>query len=168
MCHIRRSGRCLDRGPSAGVPEPYRKGDSPLFLGHAPDEHPWPSFLHITNFAHPITARLPQDLFWDNQSHVGPQFHVADQDAVVLGEVVMAQGTCQPGFAVKSFPSWRSIYAAVPNVPSTVLREIARFANVHLYNEAGDVLAVSRTIRRTAGRSPSPNCWGINRVYSIT
>jgi hypothetical protein len=110
------------------------------------NEHPWPSFMHFTNFSHSITSRLPQDLFWDNQSHVGPQFHVADKDALVLGEVVMAQGTCQPGFVLKSLPDWTSIYIAVPNIPSTVLREIARFAKVHLFNEQGDVLAVSRNL----------------------
>jgi hypothetical protein len=110
------------------------------------NEHPWPSFLHITDFRHPITSRLPQDLFWDNQSHVGPQFHVADKEARVLGEAVFAQGTCQPGFVIKEFPAWKSIYVAVPNIPARVLREIARFANVHLYNEEGDVLAVSRNL----------------------
>jgi hypothetical protein len=110
------------------------------------NEHPWPSFLHITNFTHPITSRLRQDLFWDTQSHLGPLFHVADRDAQVLGEVVIAQGTCQPGFAVKTFPTWTSIYAAVPNIPAQVLREIARFAGVHLYNEEGDVLAASRNL----------------------
>ena len=110
------------------------------------NEHPWPGFLHITNFNHPITSRLPQDLFWDTQSHLGPQFHVSAADAEVLGEVVIAQGTCQPGFAVKEFPEWKSVYVSVPNIPARVLREIARFANVHLYSEEGDVLAVSRNL----------------------
>lgn len=110
------------------------------------NEHPWPSFLHITNFKHPITARLPQDLFWDTQTHLGPQFHVSAADAEVLGEVVIAQGTCQPGFAVKVFPNWKSVYVSVPNIPARVLREIARFASVHLYNEEGDVLAASRNL----------------------
>jgi hypothetical protein len=102
--------------------------------------------MHITEFRHPITARIPQDLFWDTQSHLGPQFHISDSTARILGEVVMAQGTCQPGFAVKEFPDWKSIYVAVPNIPAPVLREIARFAGVHLYNEEGDVLAVSRNL----------------------
>jgi hypothetical protein len=42
--------------------------------------------------------------------------------------------------AVKEFDDWRSIYIAAPNVPAPVLRGIARYAGVHLYNEAGDVL----------------------------
>lgn len=110
------------------------------------NNHPWPSFLHIMNFNHPITARLSQDLFWETDSHLGPLFHLADSDAQVLGDVVIAQGTCQPGFAVKAFPTWTSIYAAVPNIPAQVLRGIARFARVHIYNEDGDVLDASRNL----------------------
>ena len=110
------------------------------------NEHPWPGFMHLTEFNHPITSRLPQDLFWNTQGHLGPQFHVSDPAARILGEVVMAQGTCQPGFAVREFPGWKSIYVAVPNIPAPVLREVARFAGVHLYNEEGDVLSVSRNL----------------------
>lgn len=109
-------------------------------------EHPWPSFLHFTNFCHPISARLPQDLFWGTDSRLGPLFYIDDSEAKVLGEVVLSLGTCQPGFGVKVFPDWTSIYSAVPNVPAAVLREIARFAKVHLYNEEGDVLDVSREL----------------------
>jgi hypothetical protein len=108
--------------------------------------HPWPSFLHIRDFHHPITANLPQDLFWGTDSHLGPLFHLADSDAHVLGDVVIAQGTCQPGFAVKEFATWKSIYVAVPNIPAPVLRGIARYANVHIYSEDGDVLEVSRNL----------------------
>ncbi|HTY38491.1 MAG TPA: hypothetical protein VMH23_15340 [Bacteroidota bacterium] len=110
------------------------------------NNHPWPSFLHITNFNHPITAHLSQDLFWGTDSHLGPLFHVADASAEVLGEVIMAQGTCQPGFAIRSFPTWTSIYVAVPNIPAQVLREIARYAKVHIYSEEGDVLDVSHNL----------------------
>ena len=56
-------------------------------------------------------------------------------------------GRCQPGFGVKSFPvglqgegTWTSVYVATPSVPAPVLRGIARYAGVHLYNEGGDVL----------------------------
>ncbi len=110
------------------------------------NSHPWPSFLHITNFTHPITALLPQDLFWNTDSYLGPLFHLADSDAQVLGDVVIAQGTCQPGFAVKVFPTWTSIYVAIPNIPAQVLRGIARFAKVHIYNDEGDVLDASRNL----------------------
>jgi len=108
--------------------------------------HPWPSFMHISNFSHPITRELPQDLFWGTDSQLGPLFHLADSNTTVLGNIVMAQGTCQPGFAVREFPGWRSVYIAVPNIPAQILRSIARYSNVHIYSEEGDVLEASRNL----------------------
>ena len=64
----------------------------------------------------------------------------------MLGDVVYSLGRCRPGFGVKTFnpedpqKPWSSVYVATPNVPAPVLRGIARFAGVHLYNEDGDVL----------------------------
>jgi hypothetical protein len=110
-------------------------------------DNPWGPFVHITNFDHPITRDLPQDLFWGTDNRLGPLFHVArneNPDATVLGEVVYSLGRCQPGFAVKSIPlgggAWNSIYIAAPNLPAPVLRSIARFAGAHVYSDAGDVL----------------------------
>ncbi len=105
----------------------------------------WAPFMHITNFNHPITHRLPQDLFWGTTRSLAPIFHLEDPDATILGEVVYGLGRCRAGLGVKQFhpgtpQSWTSIYVATPNVPPAVLRGIARFADVHLYNEDGDVL----------------------------
>ncbi len=49
-------------------------------------------------------------------------------------------GRAQTGLALKEFADWHSIYCATPNIPAPVLRGIARYAGVHLYNECGDVL----------------------------
>jgi len=65
---------------------------------------------------------------------------------MILGQVVFAQGTCQPGYAVKRFPDWTSIYIAVPDIPSSVLRGIARYADVHLYSDRGDVLYAAENL----------------------
>ena len=106
----------------------------------------WTPLLHITNFNHPITQGLPQDLFWGTTRSLAPIFHLEDPDATVLGEVVYGLGRCKPGLGVKTFnpesltDSWTSVYVATPTVPAPVLRSIARFAGVHLYNEEGDVL----------------------------
>ncbi len=103
--------------------------------------------MHLTNFAHPITQGLPQDLFWNTPELVGPVFYLQDPRATELGQVVSSLGRCKPGFGVKEFSggdgtdsSWRSIYLSTPNMPPAVLRGIARYAGVHLYNEDGDVL----------------------------
>jgi hypothetical protein len=115
-------------------------------FGFAKNDHPWPSYLSITDFDHPITSGLSQDLFWGTDSRLGPQFQIQDPEAKILGQVVCAQGTCQPGFGLKTFPEWTSIYIAVPNIPASVLRSIARFAKVHLYSEKGDVIYASSNL----------------------
>lgn len=115
-------------------------------IGFDKGKHVWGPLLHLVDFTHPITAGLPQDLFWGTNSRLGPVFHVEDADATVLGNVVYSQGRCEPGFVVKTFPAWTSIYSAAPNIPAPVLRGIARFAGVHLYSEAGDVLCASRQL----------------------
>ena len=106
-------------------------------------DHSWVQTMHLVDFKHPITAGLRQDLTWDTGGKVGPQFHLEDEGATILGQVVYAQGRCKPGFGVKTFPEWTSVYSAVPNIPAPVLRGIARNAGVHLYSEEGDVLFAS-------------------------
>jgi hypothetical protein len=109
-------------------------------------EQPWGPLVHITDFGHPITRGLAEDLVWGTNAKLAPIFHVDDPEARVLGEAVYSQGNCRPGFAVKEFPSWRSVYSAAPNLPAALLRSIARWAGVHIYNDAGDVLYASRSL----------------------
>ncbi|MBT5874761.1 MAG: hypothetical protein HOH43_15190 [Candidatus Latescibacteria bacterium] len=106
-------------------------------------DHPWGPLMHITDFTHPITAGLPQDLMWGTNSVLGPVFHLEDPAAEVLGQVVYSQGRCLPGLGVKTFEDWTSVYIAAPNIPAPVLRGLARFAGVHLYSDQGDVLYAS-------------------------
>jgi hypothetical protein len=47
---------------------------------------------------------------------------------------------------VKELDGWRSVYAAAPNLPAPILRGLARYAGVHLYSEAGDVLYAARQL----------------------
>jgi hypothetical protein len=103
-------------------------------------EHAWGPLVHVTDFEHKITRDLSQDLFWGTNARLAPLFHLEDQNVRVLGEVVYSQGRCRPGFGVREFGDWASIYAAAPNLPAGVLRGIARYAGVHLYSDAGDVL----------------------------
>lgn len=109
-------------------------------------KQPWSSFMHIVNFNHPITANLSQDMFWGTESLISPHFHLEDKEATILGQVVYSQGSCVPGMGVKAFPDWTSVYIASPNIPAPVLRGIARFANVHLYNEDGDIIYASNSL----------------------
>jgi hypothetical protein len=144
---LRRDGRVavwiyapgyLDQGPSLEAMQELTG------FKFGADEAPWGPLLHILDFAHPITAGLPQDLFWGTNSKLGPVFYLQDPEARVLGQVVFSQGNCKPGMGVKAFPEWTSIYVAAPNLPAPVLRGIARFSGVHLYNQEGDVLYATR------------------------
>ena len=103
-------------------------------------ETPWGPLMHLTDFQHPITQGIPQDLAWGTNNRLGPVFHLEDHAARNLGNVVYARGRCRPGFGVKQFRDWTSVYIAAPNIPAPLLRGLARFAGVHLYNEQGDVL----------------------------
>lgn len=109
-------------------------------------EQPWGPLVHVTDFGHPLTKGLGEDLFWGTNNKLAPLFHVDDPEARVLGEVVYSQGNCRPGFAVKEFPAWRSVYSAAPNLPASVLRNIARWAGVHIYSDAGDVLYANNSL----------------------
>jgi len=109
-------------------------------------EQPWGPLVHVTDFEHPLTKGLSQDLFWGTNAKLGPLFYVDDPAARVLGEVVYSQGNCRPGFAVKEFPGWKSVYSAAPNIPANVLRNIARWAGVHVYSDSGDVLYASKSL----------------------
>ena len=138
-----------DTQPGAAVPQSNSLADNMADLTglrFVQCDGPWGPMMHVTNFAHAITQGLPQDWFWGSTSAIGPLFHVEDPDAVTLGEIVYTLGRCKPGFAVKSFggqsprTSWKSVYMASPDIPAPVLRGVARFAGVHLYNQDGDVL----------------------------
>lgn len=109
-------------------------------IGFGLGEQPWGPLIHVTDFDHPITRGLRQDLFWGTNAKLSPIFTVDDPAARILGEVVYSQGNCRPGFAVKGSDEWTSVFSAAPNIPANVLRHIARFAGAHIYEEEGDVL----------------------------
>jgi len=107
---------------------------------------PWGPFMHVVDFEHEITRGLPEGLFWGTDLNLSPTFYLQDPDARVLASVVHAQGRCAEGMGVKEFGDWRSVYIAAPNIPASILRGLARYAGVHLYSEAGDVLYASREL----------------------
>jgi len=106
----------------------------------------WGPFAHVTDFDHEITREVPEDIFWGTDLNIAPVFRLQDDEARILGNVVYSQGRCAEGFGVKEFDNWRSVYIAAPNVPAVVLRGIARYAGVHIYSDAGDVLYASKEL----------------------
>ena len=110
----------------------------------AMSRQPWGATMHIVNFKHPVTAGIPQDLFWGTNSLLSPVFYLEDPDALELAQVIHAQGRCVPGMGIKVFPDWTSVFVSAPNIPAPVLRGLACFSKVHLYNNEGDVLNVTK------------------------
>jgi hypothetical protein len=107
----------------------------------------------LTDFDHSVTQGLafseygsgvnreqylqPPKIQYLPQTEIGPSFFVDDPDAHILGT---AQNTGRPGLAVKTVDGWRSIYSAAPLLPWPLMRNIARFAGVHIYDGDGDML----------------------------
>lgn len=68
-----------------------------------------------------------------------PMF-VPSQDA---GAVWGRYADNAPALVVADKGEWRSVYSGVPGLPGTLLRKLYAGAGVHLYTEAGDVLAAN-------------------------
>jgi len=138
---------------SLWVYAPGLVSDETLSVAHCSDltgialrltERQWGANVYISNFDHPITRALPTSTFWGTDMRLGPLFTVEDPRAVTLGTVVINQGRCEPGFVVREQVDWASVYSAAPNLPPGVLREVARYAGVHIYSESEDVLYANR------------------------
>jgi hypothetical protein len=129
----------------------------------AEGERPWGPLMHLTNFTHPITKGLPQDLTWGTNNKLAPILYVDDPEATVLGETVFSQGTCRAGMAVRAFADWTSIYVGAPNLPAPLLRNIARFAGAHIYSAEGDVIYASRDLLGVHTLSGGPRRFALPR-----
>jgi len=110
--------------------------------------------LTLCDVGHPITRGIPPGLQFETLDDTGPIFYVEDRDARVLGmtdviPVVNSEGKYQsgseilPGFAVKEMTGWRSVWCGVPNLPACLLRNIARAAGVHIYDDGDDFVCAN-------------------------
>lgn len=132
----------------------------------------WGSHVFISNFQHPITHNLPTTTTWGTEMRLGPLFTVDDADVTTLGTVVINQGRCEPGFVLKEEQNWSSVYSAAPNIPPGVLRELARYAGVHIFNEDDDVMYADRafvalhTVRGGQKRIILPHRADVFELYS--
>jgi len=121
----------------------------------------WELTCSIRNYQHPITQGLRADTVFGTDLRIGPIITVSDPDAAILGLLIFNQGKNEPGFAVKDFGKgaralrksedsifaagdWSSAYSTAPNLPADLLRNIARYAGCHIYNEANDVIYANK------------------------
>lgn len=68
----------------------------------------------------------------------------------------MAGGTRKPGFAVRTFDSWTSVYCSVPVLPPAVLRNIASEAGAHIYTDTDDAVAANDWMLCVCAASDGP------------
>ena len=98
--------------------------------------------IAISNVADPITRRLKPGASWGAADAIAPIFYSEEPAATVLGNL---QGIDKPGLVVRRFGDWTSVYSAAPNLPSWLLREIARAAGVHVFSERDEALYANRS-----------------------
>jgi len=96
-----------------------------------------PQVIETVNGAHPILNMLPDIISFGNQERLGPRFYVLDPAAETLG--TYSEGG-RVGFAVKEMDGWRSVYIGATELPSQILRAVARDAGVHEFTESDDVI----------------------------
>jgi hypothetical protein len=107
--------------------------------------HSMCNHIYLTDFRHPITNGLTEGTFFGSDAPIGPVTYAEDPDALTLGRLIPSHGMPEtigefPAFAVKKFADWTSVFIAVPNVPSNILRNIARLAGCHIYNDQDAII----------------------------
>jgi hypothetical protein len=108
------------------------------------DRDQWGLNLSITNFDHPLTVDLPRNTHFGTDNLIGPIIYGNDSEALTLGHLIYNMGRIKPGFCVKSFEEWTSIYIGAPMIPAGLLKNIAKWAGVHVYSEDLDVLYANK------------------------
>ena len=111
-----------------------------------------PAVPHLTlSGTHPLLANLSaKELHgggWNSCAPlhpeiVSPNFYVNDKKAVVLGRDKAGRAA----LVVKEQPDYKVIYSAVPFFNKELLRNAARYAGVHIYNETGAVIAADNAL----------------------
>jgi hypothetical protein len=62
----------------------------------------------------------------------------------------------RPGLVIKPRSGWTAIFSAVPMLPASLLRRIARLGGVHQYIETEDVVWASREMVAVCVKEPGP------------
>jgi hypothetical protein len=120
-----------------GIGLNYRKAPAPNYLVS--------NNVYLTDFRHPITRGLTEALFFGTDSPISPLTFAEDPDAQTLGRLVCSHGMANtvgesPAFVVKKFDDWTSVFTAVPGVPTSIWRNLARLAGCHIYNEQDTII----------------------------
>jgi hypothetical protein len=115
----------------------------------------------VTNYTSPWTQGLPTSVRFGpdrTERAVNPLLFADDPQAEVLGDLVATTFAGkvytfrQPGLCAKRLANSTAIWSAVPNLPSCLLRGIARSAGVHIYDDGDDQVMASQRLLAVHGR----------------
>ncbi len=74
-------------------------------------------------------------------SYLYPMFYADDESATTLARFAI---NSLPAVSVKEMDGYTSVYYGAKYIPNTLIRELARYAGVQIYNESEDVTYVGR------------------------
>jgi Beta-galactosidase len=95
---------------------------------------------------------------------ISPRFYGDDPQATVLGGLV---GLDKPGLLVKEQGGWTSVYSSAPVLPAALLRNIARAAGCHIYDDANDVVYANKDFLAIYATSAGPRTVHLPRTSRV-
>jgi hypothetical protein len=150
-----------------------------------------PLSVSITEAAHPITAGLYATVYgapgalgdhtrfelWLGQTphrENGPQgmpsalcrpwCYGNDPEAAVLGYLT---GSAEPGLLLKHMAEWTSVYSAAAPIPPALLRNLAKFAGVHVYLDTDDIVHANASFLSVTTNSGGPRTIRLPRACDV-
>ncbi|MBU0478423.1 beta-galactosidase, partial [bacterium] len=92
-----------------------------------------PLLINTNNYASPVLTEY-NDKSFGTGKEFSPVVFSIDKDATNLGNLKSGQS----GFVMKKMENYTSIFSAAPAIPCEILRNIAKYAGVHLYVDTCD------------------------------
>jgi len=106
--------------------------------------HNW-SDTEIRPCEHPILTGLDRThVYGDSGWWMCPFFFAEDPEATTLG--VWAGNEHLPTMVAKELDGWQSVWSMAPNPPAWLIRRVARWAGVHIYNELDEALYANASL----------------------
>ena len=96
---------------------------------------------------HPFTKNFKRSYFgmtgWGIQTRpmYAPTFYVDDPSVTIIGKMDVID---KAGFCVKDMGNWTSVYVGASVITAEILRNICRYAGVHIYSDTEDVLYANK------------------------
>lgn len=130
----------------------------------------------LVDYSSPITKGLPTNIrygteFFTESSILSPVFLCKDKNAQTLGMMrAYVPDICsfnRSGLCMKKFDSWTSVWSGAPNLPSNLLRNMAKYAGVHIYDDGDDQLFASEMLLAVNARYAGNRKISLPEKYNV-